>query len=101
MLLALIRPLNLLEGYNSASRNMNHSYSNLESMAAYRFTPLQLFAKQQLKYKCKAWFIESILNAKWRFITELDPYFLILFVPANKVILIQYDFMSVKIFLVK
>ncbi len=82
MLLALIRPLNLLEGYNSASRNMHHSYSN--------FTPLQLFAKQQLKYKCTAWFVELILNAKWRSITELDPYFFVLFVPDNKVILIQY-----------
>lgn len=60
--------------------------------------PLQLFAKQQLKYKYKTWFIESILNAKWRYITELDS--LTLGMLAKKVILIQYDFMSVKFHLI-
>lgn len=57
--------------------------------------PLQLFAKQQLKYKYKTWFIESISNAKWRYITELDSLTLVML--ANKVISIQYDFMSMKI----
>jgi len=60
--------------------------------------PLQLFAKQQLKYKCKTWFIESISNAKWRYITELDSYLIVRI--ANKVISIQYHFMSVTFHLI-